>query len=170
MNNYLIYFYSLNPYLAAFFIFLFGFGTLLLVGIKTKTVKTILFKNPAILIGDVLLLPLSGFLTTTIVQKTDSLSVFNQSPIVSFTIAGIAILLTLFSALRFQLLHLWWIPHGVFYWFMSYLILDFVVMEIVVLITQTYDIVISLGLIFIVVLISLHLYLGKKFPKKFPTP
>lgn len=163
-------FYTFNPYISALIIFIAGFGSLLLVGIKTSTVKTIIFKNPAILIGDVLLLPFIGFLITSTSQRVPDTFYSNQEPLLHFTIAVIALLLTMLSAWKFKLINVWWLPHGIFYWCMSYIILNFFLTQGILFVTNTYDILLSLALFLVVVFLFFHFYLGWKFPKRFPNP
>lgn len=163
-------FYTFNPYVSALLIFLFGFGSLLLVGVKTHTVKTVIFTNPAILIGDIFLLPFIGFIITSFTQKTPTTFYSNQEPLLHFTVAVVALLLTIVAAWKFKLINPWWLPHGIFYWFMSYIILNFFLTQGILFVTNTYDILLSVSLLLVIVFLFFHFYLGKKFPKTFPNP
>ncbi len=101
--------------------FLWGVLSLLIVAIKTNSVKTIFLKKPSIIIGDFFILPsIAGI----IVSSTRNLDGF-FSGLSTWVILLTSLFLTLISTFRNKLTHPLWIPHLAFYWFMTFIILDF---------------------------------------------
>src|SRR3989344_170049 len=111
--------------IGALIIFVWGVGSLLLIAIKTNSLKSIFFKNPSILVGDFLLIPLIGGLITSSLKK-DSEFLSNPFLLISLISAGI---LTLASAWRNQLVNILWITHLAFYFTMAFLILSFLLIN-----------------------------------------
>ena len=133
-------------------VFFWGVGSLLLIAIKTKSIKTMLLKKPSIIIGDFFILPLIGGLIGTSYQEKGLEANFFTwlALIVSFT-------LTVISALRNKLTHPLWIPHLVFYWFMAFIILNYL---------SSFKFNVSWWLVLAGAIF--HQSSGIMFPKKFP--
>ena len=130
-----------------------GVGSLFLVAVKTSTVKSIFLKKPSIIIGDFLILPT---IAGTIANSTKNLDDLFSHTFVWFILSA-SFLLTMISAFRNKLTHPLWIPHLAFYWFMTFIILAFLLR-------------LNLNLSWWLVLIGaiIHQSLGILFPKKFP--
>ncbi|MBI2596383.1 hypothetical protein HYW46_06665 [Candidatus Daviesbacteria bacterium] len=165
-NDFLNYLFNLQPTWVALLIFLWGVGSLLIVAAKTKTIKTVLFKNPGIVVGDFFLLPIAGGLITFFYQQVTNPVPVNN-PLWTLSIMFISLLLTIFSALRFKLLNILWLPHGLFYLFMSYIVLTFISKGLWQLIHGGTPL---LWLIWILVVfaVTTHQLLGILWSKKFP--
>ena len=135
--------------------FIWGVSSLFLVAIRTNSVKTILLKKPSIIIGDFFILPTIAGIIATHYQQVSIGNLFLDVSV--WLILIISLLLAIFSAMRFGLLHPLWIPHLLFYWFMAFIILIFL---------STFEISPSWWLVLTGIII--HQLLGILFPKKFP--
>ena len=136
--------------------FFWGLGSLYLVAIRTKSLKSVFLKKPSILIGDFFIVPtVAGIIGNYYLDKgIDNL----YSDTLAWLILIISLILTLISVVRFKLLHPLWLPHIVFYWFMTFIILLF--LSNLELNTLSWWLVL-IGTI-------THQSLGILFPKKFP--
>jgi len=161
--------YSLGPYIVAIVILFWGFGTLLLVAIKTKTVFSVLLANPAF-IGDLFLLPIAGFLITYFYRSVNNPIDIIILPVWSYVILTIAIILTVVSVTRNELFNIWWIPHQTFYCFFAYLTISFLIKGLLQLILVTSDKALWLVWASVLILVSASAILGIVFPKIFPEP
>ena len=136
--------------------FFWGVSSLFLVAIRTNSVKTILLKKPSITIGDFFILPTIAGIIATHYQQVSIGNLFLDVSV--WLILIISLLLVVISAVRFKLLHPLWLPHIVFYWFMTFIILLF--LSNLKLNTLSWWLVL-IGTI-------THQSLGVLFPKKFP--
>lgn len=123
-------------------IFFWGAGSLFLVALKTKAVRSVFLKKPSIL---------RGIIGSSYQEKGLEINFATLSTsVISFTLAVI-------SALRNKLTHPLWIPYLLFYGFMAFIILSF-------LITLKFN----LSWLLVLIGIIIHQALGILFPKKFP--
>ncbi len=152
---------NLNPFLVGLITLLFGLSTLVIPAIKSNQVK-VLFTNPAFLIGDFILLPLATILMAYYQQNfltTQALGEWIYILALSLVIATVA-------GVNFNLLKIWWLPHGIFYLYFVYLLMTFLFMS-TQQIFQAYNTVESLIiLITVCILVITHQILGLKFPKR----
>ncbi|MEX2008464.1 MAG: hypothetical protein WD850_03175 [Candidatus Spechtbacterales bacterium] len=161
---------NLSPLVVASVAWAWGFGSLVVVGVKTQTFRRNILKNPAVMVGDVLLLPVSAGLIVLFYQSVQQ--PLAETAVPAWSIAGgiIASVITATFAVRFQLLNIWWLPHGLFFLFMAYLVVVFST-------KGAYQLLLgpsspSLWLLWTspLLLIALHHLLGMRFKKRFPTP
>lgn len=130
-NDFLDPLFSLNPFLVALIIWITGFGSLLLIAWRTNSITTILLKNLGFMIGDFIMLPLAGFLITLFYQQINSPVDFIISNNLTYPILVVALIITVLSG--YATLFVWKtlpldisvIPHGIFYFFMTYILLNF---------------------------------------------
>jgi len=165
-NDILWFFFKLHPLVVALTVWFLGFGSLLLVAIKTKSLKENIIKSPGVIIGDFFLLPFAGFLISQSYQNVVSSTMLVSSSNWNFLLI-ISVTLALISTIRFNHKSIWWLPHNVFYFLMSYIVLVFVLKGLVQLgrgennnFLATYTLVL--------VAVSIHQLLGIFFPKRFP--
>jgi hypothetical protein len=104
---------NINPLTFAFMVLFVGLGSLLLPAIKKSSTRK-LFSNPAFIIGDFMILPVVGFLVFELSFKEFSL-----------IILIISLFLTLFSGIKFKLIKYYWVPHGIFYFTFTYIVLNY---------------------------------------------
>lgn len=166
-NDLLGFVLKLNSISFALLILVFGFGSLLLVAIRTKSFNESILKSPGIMVGDIFLLPIAGFLITTFYQ-----SIQNPLPILQSTwwnlLLIIAAVLASISAYRFKHLNIWWLPHNVFYFLMAYIVITFLAKGLIQLVFSKEEFNLWLSWILAMILISVHQLLGVVFPKRFP--
>lgn len=136
---------NINSLLFALIVLLFGFFSLLIPAVKLGLIKK-LIRNPAFFVGDFILLPIVGFLIIDI-----SLKEFN------ILILLVSLFVTLYSGIHFKLMKAYWVPHGIFYFTFTYLVLNFLFNEMR---NGNY-----LSASIIVGLVGVHFFLGIKFPK-----
>lgn len=146
-------------YFAALIIFIWGAGSLYLVAVKTDSVKSVFLKRPSIIIGDFFIIPLVGGYIINYFYSTGKALNEVFSPMFLVVIGLVAIALAIISAVRFKTLGALYYPHGLFYAFISFLILLFLI--------GRFDLK-SYAWWFVLVGISTHLLLGYLYPKKFP--
>ncbi len=121
----------LYPSIAALFILTTGWGNLLLFAIKTKTLRNFL-RHPGFMIGDLVILPMVGFLVIFFYRLINSLHIFTLSYF-TISIALVSLVLSLLNAYRSLFVwktvkfNLLLVPHFFFYWFMSYILISFFV-------------------------------------------
>ncbi len=165
-NDFLNPLFSLNPIIVALIILFLDFSTLALVAIKTRTIKSVLFKIPAVLLGDFFLIPFTGFLITYFYQNTNTeLSILADSIWTTIT-AFLAIIITVVFGLKFNLIKTIWIPHGIFFWFMAYIVITFISKGFYLFLFERNVVLLSIW-ISVCVCIFLHQMLGLIWPKKF---
>ncbi len=160
--------FDLSPFLVAFLIWIWGFGSLVIYGIKTKAVKSVVLKTPGIIVGDFFVIPTLGFLITYFYQTIGNSLPVTASPYWSMITCLIALLLAAISAIRFDLVNRWFFPHIIFYWFMSYILLTFLTKGLYRLIFG--ELALGLRIIWLLVLIGTlaHIIMGIVWSKKFP--
>jgi len=115
----------LNPTLVAFLIWFWGFGSLALIAMRTDTVTSVLLKHPGFMVGDFFLLPITGLLVAHFYQHTGPAESIVTSKLWTIGGATAATILTVVSVVRNDLINIWFVPHGVFYWFMAYMLVIF---------------------------------------------
>ena len=116
---------SLNPVAVALLIWFWGFGSLVLIAIRTNSLASVLLKHPGFMVGDFFLLPLTGLLIAYFYQHSGATATSVTSKLWTIGGATLATILTLISILRNDLINIWFIPHGAFYWFMAYICITF---------------------------------------------
>jgi len=168
-NDFLNPLFSLGPFIVAMVILFWGFGTLVLVAIKTKTVFSVLLANPAF-IGDFLLLPVAGFLITYFYRSVTSSIDIIILPVWSYGILTIAVILTVVSVTRNELFSIWWLPHQTFYCFFAYLSISFLIKGLLQLIIGAGSKPLWLIWTGVLILVTSSGVLGLIFPKVFPKP
>lgn len=143
-------------FLFIFLTFFWGTGSLFLVAVKTKSVKTVFLKKPSIIMGDFFILPVVAGIIGNYYWQTGINNLF--AGFQGWLILTISILLTIISAIRFQLLHPLWLPHLLFYTFMAFTIISFL---------SKFELT-TLSWWFVLTGAVVHQFLGILFPKKFP--
>src|SRR3989344_3732572 len=121
-NDILWFFFKLHPLVVALTVWFLGFGSLLLVAIKTKSLKENIIKSPGVIIGDFFLLPFAGFLISQSYQNVVSSTMLVSSSNWNFLLI-ISVTLALISTIRFNHKSIWWLPHNVFYFLMCFIVL-----------------------------------------------
>ena len=124
-NDFLKPVFSLNPIVVALLIWFWGFGSLALIAIKTNSFGGVLLRHPGFIIGDFFLLPLAGLLIAYFYQHVSAPQRWVTSKVWIFGGAGAATILTVVSVVRNDLIYIWFVPHGTFYWFMAYVLITF---------------------------------------------
>lgn len=159
--------FNLQPIMLAAIVWFWGLGSLLVVAYKTKSVMSVFLRNPGIIIGDGILLPLATFLIVASYQQIDNSVIATSSVYWSAITFIVSLALTLLSRKRFNLTSNWWLPHGLFYLFMSYIVITFLSKTIWQLLNQPHN---RLGFSFLIVLLAviIHQTLGIIWSKKFP--
>ena len=157
----------LHPIMLAAIVWFWGLGSLLLVAAKTKSVKSVFLKNPGIIIGDGFLLPLAAFFIVLSYQKIDTPIPPANSVFWSAVTFMVSLIITLLSRKRFNLTSIWWLPHGLFYLFMSYIVITFITKTTWQFMNQNDT---KLWPYFLIVLFAvlIHQTLGVIWSKKFP--
>lgn len=160
--------FGLSPFLVALFIWLWGFGSLVIYGWRTKAIKNTVLRTPGIIIGDFFIIPALGFFIACFYQTIENPLVVTSSPCWSGVTCLIAMILTAISAIRFSLVNRWFFPHIVFYWFMAYILLTFLTKGLYQMIFG--ELASGLRIIWLLVLIGTltHVTLGVVWSKKFP--
>ena len=150
---------NIDPKFAALIVFVWGAGSLLLVAIRTNSVKSVFFKKPSIIIGDFFILPVVGGLIVYDIQLMEKGFWEVLTSFSTYLLLIVSLILTGISAYRNQLLSVWWVPHLFFYYFMVFTVLYFL--------TVAYNLKsviwwsVFAGIIF-------HQVLGIVYYKKFP--
>lgn len=169
-NDFLNPLFSLGPLVMALLVLFWGFGSLVLVAIRTTTLGSVLLENPAFMVGDLLLLPFAGFLITYFYRAVANAVDIVTSPRWSYGIGVLAVLLPAISAVRNDLISIWWVPHLTFYWFFAYMTISFLCKGFLQLILGTNEKFLWLVWVGVLMLTSVHGILGLVFPKVFPRP
>lgn len=136
--------------------FFWGAGSLLMIAVKTTSIKTVFLKKPSIIIGDFFILPTIAGIIGNYYEQKGFEGLFSNA--LTWLILVIGFILAITSAIRFGLLHPLWSPHILFYWFMATLILLFL---------STLELT-SVAWWLVLIGIITHQALGILFPKKFP--
>ena len=143
----------------AVIIFVWGVGSLYLVALRTKAVRSVFLSKPSIVLGDFLILPFLGGLIAYAYESSGQIPQELFLPGLAVAVGLIGLVLMVISAVRNKLVNFWWSPHLLFYWFMSFWVLYYLVKDFN-LRSLLWWVVVS-G-------ISIHQLLGIIFPKKFP--
>jgi len=167
-NDFLYFLFSLPPLVVAIITWIWGFGSLVFYGLKTKAVRSVVLKSPGMMIGDFFILPTITFLITYFYQ-----TIKNPLPLTtSFWWTMIMGLVSLFFAailaVKFNPKNLWFLPHSLFIWFMTYLLFTFLSKGFYQLIFG--ENTLKLWLIWVLVLVGIliHEFLGIIKSKNFP--
>lgn len=160
--------FDLPPYILGAIVWLWGFGSLVFYGWRTKTLRSVVLKNPAILIGDFFILPAIAFLISVFYQTIENPLLQAQSTVWTISAVITAAMLTIISAVRYKLFNLWFLPHMLFYWFFAYLVLTFLTKGLYQLIFGSSNTQLWILWIAVFIGIVLHQLLGIFYPKKFP--
>lgn len=122
-NDFLGPLFNLPPFVVAAVTWVWGFGSLVLYGYKTRSIKSVVFKSPGIMIGDFFIIPGISFLITYFYQTAESPLLATTFPCWTITTALVALLMAIVSAVRFDHVNRWFSPHSLFYWFVAYILL-----------------------------------------------
>lgn len=166
-NDPIDFLFNLQPIMLAIIVWFWGLGSLLVVAYKTKSVTSVFLKNPGIIIGDGILLPLATFLIVASYQEIDNSVSATGSVYWNVITFIISLTLTLLSRKRFNLTNNWWLPHGLFYLFMSYVVITFLSKTIWQLLNQP-DNRLSFSFLIVLLAVIIHQALGIIWSKKFP--
>jgi len=166
-NDFLKPLFSSGPLVMAVLVLLWGFGSLVLVAIRTQTVGSVLLANLAF-IGDLVLLPCAGFLITYFYRAVTNAVDVVTSPVWNYGAGVLAVLLAAMSAARNDLISIWWAPHLTFYWFFAYMTISFLCKGLLQLILGTNKKFLWSFWVGVLILTSVHGILGLVFPKVFP--
>ena len=165
--------FSISPFLFALIILIFGWGGLFLQAIKTKSLSTFL-RHPAFMIGDLLILPIIGFLMSIFYRgiaipveellstKWNYFTAIISLGIVSFTFYRSIFIKRTTSFNIFSLLHFF------FAWFMAYIIITFFSKGLWQLLFGGGGLFLWILWLLVFVGVLSHISLGVLWPKKFP--
>lgn len=168
-ENYFLYpLLSVNPIFVFLLVLLANFLSLLPVAIKTKRLKMILLKNPAFFVGDFILLPSIASLIAFFYQDNIKTSPLTSSQEWSMLILLLSLAITFMAAIKFKLIKILWLPHGLFYFSFIYILITFLTNSVYYLINGKGSSVDLIILITVILLGYVHQYLGYLYPKKFP--
>ena len=121
---------SLNPVFVAILFIVFGWGSILLIAWRVDVITSEFLRNPAFMVGDLVLLPLCGGLIAAF-YRSASLEMPSEGgtriAIGSAAIAGIAAGATAaFSIFVTETYYGWWsVPHTLFICFFAYVFVSF---------------------------------------------
>lgn len=120
---------SFNPFVVGLLVWFTGWGSLFLIGWGTNNLDTLL--SLKFMIGDFIMLPLAGGLITYFYQSVKKPSSLATSKNITYfasvfatSITVISTLYSLFISHHYQ--GVWSIPHTVFIWLMSYILVSFI--------------------------------------------
>lgn len=169
-NDFLYPLLALHPLLVALIVFISNFISLLIPAFVKKTVTTHLFKNPAFLIGDFFLLPVTSGLIALFYQHI--LNPVAETMSVGWTTVTfvLSVVLSFVHALRYNVVgvrYIAWLPHGVFFVLFGYLIITFISKGFWQLTKGDGSTVLWVVWALVVLAILVHELLGKIWPKSF---
>lgn len=170
-NDFLYPLFSLPPFIVYLVVLIWGFGSILLLAIKTKAVKNILLKNPGFIVGDFFLLPAGGGLITFFYQSVSEPLLITTSHLWHLLSFAISLGITLGTGLRYKLIQTSYIiglPHGLFHLFFTYLFLTFISKGFWQLIFGESSITLWIVWAAAIVTVLFHLLLGTIWPKRIP--
>lgn len=156
-----------NPLIVFCVILFTNIISLLPVALKTNSLKSILFKNPAFLLGDFFILPFIAGIIACFYQNIINpplLTTYKEWSAVTLTLS---LIITLMAGYKYKLLKPVWILHGMFYLLFVYMVVTFISKGAYYLLFIKDSIWVLSVLLTVVLLISLHQYLGHLYPKKF---
>ncbi len=168
-NDFLNRLFSMNLFFVTLLTWFWGFGSLFVYAVRTDSVTTVLLRHPGIMIGDFFLIPFSMFLITYFYQHVDNPVDLVVSNRWNYMILP-AIFLTLVSAVRYDLLNIWFFPHSLFYCFMVYVLLNFFpkgLLQLVKGASEKYLWLIWFGIVLVLFVHELipNIFGAKTFPK-----
>lgn len=161
----------LSPFIVYLIILSCGFGSLVLVAIRTKSIRNALIKNPAFMVGDVFLLPAAGGLITFFYQQIVHPIPVTTNPTWTTVTLIVSLFITLFFGVKFKFLNkriMWWLPHGILHWFFMYLFLTFVTKGLFQLLYGQGSIVLWVLWWLVILMVAIHQFLGQLWPKRIP--
>lgn len=167
-GDFLDFLFKLHPVVVALIVWIWGFGSLIIYGWKTKAIKTVILKSPGIMVGDFFLIPIITFLTVYFYQTVKNPLPAVTTPCWSLTSCLVGIILAAISAVRFRLINRWFFLHIIFYWLMAYIFLTFLTKGFYQLMFGGGTSTLWAIWIFVLVGILIHLVLGVVWRKKFP--
>lgn len=171
-NDFLEPLLSLSPAIVFAVILIWGFGSILLVAVRTKSVRNRLIRNPGFMIGDLLLIPASGGLIAFFYQDLEKPLPETVSVIWTWGALILGIIISTSLGKKFDLLkkeYLWlWAPHGLFHIFFTYVTVTFITKGFWQLLRGESSLILALTWFVVVFMILAHLRLGAVFPKKLP--
>ncbi len=144
----------------------FGITTHLLVISKTLSTLLLLIKNPAFIIGDLILLPLTVTLIALFYANVFDVVSLTSSGILPIAALIISISLTILFALRYKLVTILWLPQGVFFFLFLYSLFAFLMRGFIQLFFGNAN-TLHWGLWFgVIIAVIAHQALGYLYPKK----
>lgn len=161
--------FSLHPIVVFAISVLVCMVSLVIIPLKTKTFN-LLVNSPAVLLGDMLLLPLAALLIAYFYQTIYSANFPLDSYFWTIILSVTALCVTLWTGRHFNLVNRWWLPHGIFHFLVTYSAIVFATKGFLLLAGEGAGLqrwVIWGSALFLVVA---HHTLGIIFPKKFPNP
>src|SRR5207249_2003506 len=117
--------FACPPPVVAMLVWVWGFGSLLWCGWRTRSITRSILVNPSFLVGDGVLLPTVAYSITAFYQLVDHPLALTFAPAWNAAAAIFALLATTVSAVRFRLFNPWFVPHGLFYGCFAYIVLTF---------------------------------------------
>lgn len=169
-NDVIRIFFSFNPILMGLLVWVWGWGSLLLVATRTHSISTLL-KHPGFIIGDFFMLPISAALMNVFYNSVRNPVPMATSSWWTIGMGLLSLILAIISAYRSGNYTIWWWPHSVFYWFMSYMILVFIGKGAVQLVLGQADRDLWFLWVAALIPITVHLILPLIFgPKILPPP
>lgn len=129
-NDFLNPLLSLHPAIAALIVWVTGYGSLLLLAAKTRSLKSFL-KQPGFMVGDSLMMPAAALFITLFYQQVNQPLTLLVSINWTYVTASVALIVTAFSTYR--TLYIWktapkdifLAPHVIYYFFMAYALINF---------------------------------------------
>lgn len=161
--------FSLHPIVVFAITLVFCIATLVIVPLKTKTF-TLILNSPSVLIGDVLLLPLTSLLIAYFYQTNYSKSYPLDSYFWTIILAIGSSCVTLWFSRHFNPVNRWWLPHGIFHFLTTYAIVVFTIKGLLLLIENGAGLQRWIIWSSVLILIAAHQTLETIFPKRFPNP
>ena len=169
-NDFLRFLLDRSPVVVALAVWAWGYGSLLLIAVKTDSIRTLL-RHPGFTIGDFFLLPLAAGLMTWFYHSVEDPVPVTQRAVFGYVMAVAAGVATFLSATRIGYFSPWLLPHLAFYWFMSYVALTFFAKGAVQLTSRNEAQLLWLLWGASLLAIIVHLLLGVIFgPKRLPQP
>lgn len=167
-NDFLKFFFDLPPFVVALIVWVWGFGSLVLYGLKTKAIKNVVLRTPGIIIGDFFIIPALAFMVVYFYQAIQNPLPETSSFWWTLITCVVGLILAAISAIRFNLANRWFLPHILFYWFMVYIFLTFLTKGLYQLVLGGGTV--SLWTVWTLVLVGvlIHLVLGVVWSKRFP--
>lgn len=167
-NDFLQPLFVLHPLIVVLTVLVFNFISLLVPAIVKKTVKSHLFNNPAFLIGDFFLLPLSSGSIALFYQLVTNPVAETTNPMWTTSAFIISIIFSIMHGLWYNFFHLRyiaWVLHAVFFVLFGYLIITFISKGFWQLIKGESSPILLAVWVVAVFAVLIHELLGKIWPK-----